>query len=630
MAEPEPPKKQDGSPPEKPQAASQADEATIIGSPVPRPRPAAAPTARRTGAVPLPTPAPVIAANLPAELLSLVEPTLTTQDLTRDKLLQGAPLAQIGAKRAPMVGGIPLLVKMGQGGLGAVYYGIHPGNKAGVAVKVVPVASAPAEAIQRFYNEVRVAAKIKSGHLVPIKDLGEEKGLYYVITGFIPGTASKSYLNQLKEGGATGLPEAEALDAVIGAVKGLAEAHKSGMIHGDFRPENILIPKDRESGNLLFERALLADLGLPRVEELGGVLSGSNAALGTPGYMAPEAAADAASARKHSDVFSVGATLYHLLAGDPPFPMENPMVTIMHTINTPHQPMIKRRKEISPATSELLDRCLAKKPSERYVDASTLLEALTVCRVALTEPKVTQRSAIKRITMMLEKQSEVGQKVLGTDSSTPSSLQFVETLAAEARKKTAGPGAMPKKDDAAAAPQKGATAPVPPPPPAPPPPPSPPQPQRAAPQAEEVTMFVPAPKAPGQSSGLVKVAVGVIIAALAIVALVAVLVASRSGPSPEVVESHQMFLKDARRFALESPDEAKALLEQARKLKIRDSQWREREEAVETFIQACQLYNKGAEAATVERMLKDVEKVYPGDEMVGKVKDRLRRRRGGD
>ncbi|MCY3019913.1 MAG: serine/threonine-protein kinase, partial [Planctomycetota bacterium] len=311
----------------------------------------AAPNRHTMLGVPAPTPPPVITAVLPAELVSLVDPTLRIQDLSRDRLLMPAPRVQVDKLVVPAVGGIPIFVKLGQGGMGAVYYGVHAQTRSGVAVKVVPVAAASPEALENFQTETQIASTIVSPHLVPVKDQGKQDGLFYIVSEYIPGVSAGAYLRQATESGDTGLPEAVALDLCIAAAMGLADAHKNGIIHGDIRPENILIPRRKEDGKLAFKEARVADLGLPRVEDLGGMLVGSSATIGTPGYMAPEQAADAKASRKPSDVFSLGATLYALLTGRPPFADDNPMNVIMHTVQTPHAPVSKMRKDVSPATS---------------------------------------------------------------------------------------------------------------------------------------------------------------------------------------------------------------------------------------------------------------------------------------
>src|SRR5689334_8509918 len=165
------------------------------------------------------------------------------QDLSDEGLLQQAPRIDFNGRKIPSLGGIPLIAKLGQGGMGAVYYGIHPGLQIEVAVKVLPLALAQPEAIQRFYREAQIAAKIQSPHLVAVRDVNQEHGLYYLVMEYINGLTAGGYLKEIKHQNQPGLPEAAALDIIIAATEGLAVAHGAAIIHRDIKPDNILIPR---------------------------------------------------------------------------------------------------------------------------------------------------------------------------------------------------------------------------------------------------------------------------------------------------------------------------------------------------------------------------------------------------
>jgi serine/threonine protein kinase len=242
-------------------------------------------------------------------------------DVNADRLLNGAPRVTHDGREVPALGGIPLLKKIGQGGMGAVYYGFHPRLAQEVAVKVLPfplIAQDPI-AVQRFYREAQIAAKVKSPHLVGVMDVNEEAGLFYLVMEYVNGVTAGSYLSNKKSATGGALNETEALDICIGAAQGLAAAHAEGIIHRDLKPDNILIPSSKQEAALLFENAKLADLGLARTDESGQSLTSSFSAMGSVGYMPPEQALDAKKVRKQGDVFSLGATLYALLSGRAPF-----------------------------------------------------------------------------------------------------------------------------------------------------------------------------------------------------------------------------------------------------------------------------------------------------------------------
>lgn len=327
-----------------------------------------------------------------------LKPSVPPQDLSQDKLLATAPRAPVGEERipTPALGNIPLLAKLGQGGMGAVYYGIHPRLDVEVAVKVLPfnLAEQHPEMIERFFREAKVAAQVKSSHLVQVTDVNEESGLYYIVMEFVRGVSAGDHIRKLKEEGQQ-LSEASALDICFAATQGLVAAHNKGVIHRDIKPDNIMIPKAEDGEGLAFSESKLTDLGLARGEEFGRTLTGTQATMGTPGYLAPEQAEDAKRAGKPADVFSMGATLYSLLAGQAPFTGSSLLRVLTATAQEPHNPIGELRPEVSEATSGLIDRSLAKSPGGRYADAVDLLEALTACRSSTVQraTQVTSPSA---------------------------------------------------------------------------------------------------------------------------------------------------------------------------------------------------------------------------------------------
>ncbi|MCX7805829.1 MAG: protein kinase, partial [Planctomycetota bacterium] len=345
----------------------------------------------------------------------------SVQDLESDKLLQSAPrVALPDGRLVPSLGGIPLLSKLGFGGMGAVYFGIHPRLNVEVAVKVLSfqLAEQQPDVIQRFYREAQMAAQIKSPHLVSVLDVNEEKGLYYLVMEFVRGQSAGAHIRERARNRMAPLPEAVALDICIAATEGLAAAHVKGIVHRDIKPDNILIPRREGEESLAWGEAKLSDLGLARADLAGQSLTGSQSALGTPGYMAPEQIVDAKKAGKPADVFSMGATLYALLCGRPPFAGETMMEIILAALNRPHVPIHSMRPDVSHVTAALIDRCLDKDPSRRYVDAPALLAALKVCRSAVGEPEATVGRAIEQLTL-LQQASEVGARLPHTPPSGP-------------------------------------------------------------------------------------------------------------------------------------------------------------------------------------------------------------------
>ncbi|HVS32848.1 MAG TPA: serine/threonine-protein kinase, partial [Thermoanaerobaculia bacterium] len=329
-------------------------------------------------------------------------------DLSADPLLKTLPRMTFQGQSVPALGGIPLLEKLGQGGMGAVYRGVRVMLRQEVAVKVLPMQLAAHQQglTERFVREAQMASRIESPHLVRVSDVGEIEGLFYIIMEFVRGPSAARIIRNQKELGRTGLDEAAALDLCISASRGLAAAHTQGIIHRDIKPDNILIPQTRDS-TLLLGNAKVADLGLARSEESDRALTASSIGMGTPGYMAPEQAMSARHAGKPSDVFGMGATLYALLAGHAPFTGDSAASIIIATVQQPHPPIRDTRPDISEATARLLDQCLWKDPANRFADAAALVEALQICRNALTDSD-SERTALVALTN-LQGRPEVGQ-----------------------------------------------------------------------------------------------------------------------------------------------------------------------------------------------------------------------------
>ncbi|MGD0089337.1 MAG: protein kinase [Planctomycetota bacterium] len=320
-------------------------------------------------------------------LEGLANATRAAQDLSHEALLRDAPRIAVNGVEYPSVGGIPLLAKLGQGGMGAVYYGIHPRLQSEVAIKILPphLVNDHPDLAKRFQREARLAARIESPHVCRVIDVDIDGELHYLLMEYVSGETSRTYLKMVKERGQAALSELEAVQIVAAATAGLAVAHRNGVVHRDIKPDNIMIPRALTPDRTFdFKNSKLMDLGVARAEgdrhaDEISVLTRTQTSLGTPGYMAPEQVIDAKRAGKPSDVFSMGATLYTLLTGTQPFARETTMLTMMATINDPHKPLSRVRSDISSGLCALVDQCLAKKPEERFPDADALLRQMKEC-----------------------------------------------------------------------------------------------------------------------------------------------------------------------------------------------------------------------------------------------------------
>ncbi|MBI4577846.1 MAG: serine/threonine protein kinase, partial [Planctomycetes bacterium] len=271
----------------------------------------------------------------------------------------------------------PYLVEaeLGRGGVGVVYRARRPDLDRSYALKVLIAGEdASPEAAERFLREARAAASL-AGHpnVVGVHDVGREGNRLYIAMDLVEGRS----LSELLDSEGIGVTRALAIaEAMAGA---LAHAHESGVIHRDVKPANVLLEPDG--------RARLADFGLARRladEEGSGRLTRTGTILGTPAYMAPEQAlGDVARVDARSDIYSLGAVLYEMLTGRPPFEGDS-AVRVLHRVLV-DEPVRPRRR--NPAVSRDVEtvclKALEKDPARRYADARAFEADLARARQGL-------------------------------------------------------------------------------------------------------------------------------------------------------------------------------------------------------------------------------------------------------
>jgi serine/threonine-protein kinase len=174
------------------------------------------------------------------------------------------------------------------------------------------------------------------------------------------------------------------MDLLAQACDGLAAAHANGIVHRDVKPDNLMVDKKG--------RLKVVDFGLARPTAAGFTITQADRVMGTPQYMAPEQATQG-TADQRSDIYALGATFYHLLAGTPPFSAPTPVALMLKHVNDPLVPLEKRAESVSPSLSALIGRMLAKDPLERFQDYSELGSALAETRAELGEDATERISA---------------------------------------------------------------------------------------------------------------------------------------------------------------------------------------------------------------------------------------------
>lgn len=253
--------------------------------------------------------------------------------------------------------------ELGRGGMGLVHRARDTVLDRAVALKELPPAlrSDPALA-ERFRTEARVLAKLAHPGIVQIYDLVEDERGMWMAMEIVPGGSLDARL----EGGP--LPVADAIELARRMAEAMAYAHAQGVVHRDFKPHNVLLAADGSPK--------VTDFGLAKlVQSQGPALTQAGTVLGSPAYMSPEQASGR-EADARSDVYALGATLYELLTGRPPFVGETASVLLQHITQPPPRPSELAPAPLPEAVEALLLRMLAKEPADRPADMDAVAREL--------------------------------------------------------------------------------------------------------------------------------------------------------------------------------------------------------------------------------------------------------------
>jgi serine/threonine protein kinase len=306
--------------------------------------------------------------ELPALIAQFADPVELSQELIRRGWLTPFQASQLSAGKSQdlILDQYVLLELLGQGGMGAVYKARQSRMKRLVALKLIrrEALSSPT-AVERFKREAEVAAKMSHPNIVTVYDSNETNGTHFLVMEYVEGT---DLARLVKRQGP--LPVAQACDYIRQAALGLQHAHEQGLIHRDIKPHNLMLNK--------LGIVKVMDLGLARTVEAAQdkELTMAGTVLGSPDYIAPEQARNASGVDIRADIYSLGCTFYHLLAGKVPFP--SPSVTqklVLHQLNEP-QPLEERRSDIPAGVSDVLRKMMAKKPEQRYQVPAEVAAAL--------------------------------------------------------------------------------------------------------------------------------------------------------------------------------------------------------------------------------------------------------------
>ncbi len=260
--------------------------------------------------------------------------------------------------------GYQIIEKLGKGSMGVVYKAKQLSVDRVVAIKILlDQLSENRDFIRRFDREAKIAAKLSNAHVVQAIDAGEANGRYFFVMEYVEGDTIKDFLDKGKR-----FDERSALKIAIAVAEALKHAHSKGLIHRDVKPENVILTKD---GGVK-----LADLGLARLtSDEKWALAEAGMAIGTPYYISPEQVRGQVDVDIRCDIYSLGATLYHMVTGQVPYSGETPQEVMKKHVSKEAvlTPPDHLNKSLSNGLGVVVETMMAKDRNERYLTPEDLI-----------------------------------------------------------------------------------------------------------------------------------------------------------------------------------------------------------------------------------------------------------------
>jgi serine/threonine-protein kinase len=297
-------------------------------------------------------------------------------DDTRLDPNQAAPAALDPVRDVRALGGYRILRRLGEGGTCKVYLGYHEERGIQVAIKVLNDEFAVNQQyLDRFNREGKIGALLDHPNIVRRLSFGQDKetAKHYMVLEFVDGPSARTLLETRGR-----LPVGDAVHIALSIARALEYAHSRNVIHRDIKPANILITRSGVSK--------LADLGLARRVDEASHLTAARQGFGTTHYMPYEQAVNARAADGRSDIYALGATLYHLVTGVVPFPGDNHLDVVEKKKQGDFVPAGKLVPEVPESLDRILARMLAPLPRDRYQTASELIIDLERAQLAAAVP----------------------------------------------------------------------------------------------------------------------------------------------------------------------------------------------------------------------------------------------------
>jgi eukaryotic-like serine/threonine-protein kinase len=254
--------------------------------------------------------------------------------------------------------------EVGAGGMATVYLAEDVRHDRRVAVKVLRPELAAVIGAERFLAEIKLTANLQHPHILPLFDSGEADGYLFYVMPFVTGETLRDRMNHERQ-----LPVAEALKITVEVASALDYAHRQGVVHRDIKPENILL----HDGS-----AVVADFGiaLAASKASGARMTETGMSLGTPHYMSPEQAMGEREITARSDVYALGAVLYEMLTGEPPFTGSTAQAVVARVLTESPRPLTTQRHTIPRHVEAAVLTALEKLPADRFTTATEFAEAL--------------------------------------------------------------------------------------------------------------------------------------------------------------------------------------------------------------------------------------------------------------
>jgi serine/threonine protein kinase len=282
---------------------------------------------------------------------------------------------QLDERRNSQIPGYQLMSLLGKGAMAKVYMAKQMSLDRIVAIKVLPKRmSENQEFVERFYAEGKAAARLSHSNIVQAIDVGSTSdGFHYFVMEYIEGKTLYDLMLPRPHGDGRNFSESEALDITIQMAEALSHAHERGLVHRDVKPKNIILTPQSV--------AKLTDLGLARdVDDKVAAESEAGKAYGTPYYISPEQIRGDVDIDYRADIYSLGATMYHLLTGRPPFEADTPSAVMHKHLSEPLRPPDHINTALSAGISEIIEVAMAKNRDERYANTKDMLEDLRAIR----------------------------------------------------------------------------------------------------------------------------------------------------------------------------------------------------------------------------------------------------------